>query len=304
MRFNPFRRRAGSHTTRHQEELLGSLFLMAWFVEARDPYTGGHLWRVSRYSQLLAEAAGLSSAAVARVGLGGFLHDLGKIGIPDSILGKPGALTDEEYTLIRTHTDIGLRMISAHPLAALVRDVIHLHHERVDGGGYPLGLSGTAIPLEARIVGLCDAFDAMTSARPYRQAMGMDDALHIIDRMRGRQFDADLAERFLSLGSDGMLDHIQGHSDEGIRLQDCPMCGPTLVMVRENRAGDHIYCRSCAGDFVLEQDDTGGLTAVPTGGVGSARDLEPEADEVLIRRAIHQSLSMMPVDELIQRSAR
>ena len=102
---------------RHQEDLLTSLLVMAWMVEARDPYTGGHLWRVSQFSQLLATRAGLPGADVARITVGAFLHDLGKISIPDHILGKKDRLTDEEYAVVRTHPDVGWRMLSSHPLA-------------------------------------------------------------------------------------------------------------------------------------------------------------------------------------------
>lgn len=124
------------------EKLLASLLVMAWVVEARDPYTGGHLWRVSRYAAMLGEAAGLSGAALARVEIGGFLHDLGKIGIPDAILRKPGRLTEEEYEIIRTHPEVGARLLAAHPLAALVRSAVLCHHETPDGGGLSAWTSG------------------------------------------------------------------------------------------------------------------------------------------------------------------
>lgn len=99
------------------DHLLASLLTMAWFVEARDPYTGGHLWRVSRYARLLAEAAGFNDADAARISLGGFLHDLGKVGVPDAILCKPDRLSDAEYVVIKTHPSVGLRLLSGHPLA-------------------------------------------------------------------------------------------------------------------------------------------------------------------------------------------
>jgi HD-GYP domain-containing protein (c-di-GMP phosphodiesterase class II) len=135
-------------TTRH---LLASLLTMAWFVEARDPYTGGQLWRMSRYARLLAEHARFSEAEAARVGLGGFLHDLGKIGIPDAILRKTDRLTDLEYEVIKTHPSMGTRMLAGHPLAVLVKDAIGLHHERPDSTGYPLRLSGESIPEIAKM---------------------------------------------------------------------------------------------------------------------------------------------------------
>lgn len=123
-------------------DLVASLLVMAWMVEARDPYTGGHLWRVSRYAELLAEALGWQPADIARVAIGGFLHDLGKIGIPDAILTKRERLTDDEYDVIRTHPDIGARLLAGHPLAALVNDAVLFHHERPDGNGYPRKRSG------------------------------------------------------------------------------------------------------------------------------------------------------------------
>lgn len=282
--------------------LLASLLTMAWFVEARDPYTGGHLWRVSRYARLLAERAGFGDADAARIGLGGFLHDLGKIGVPDAILRKPGPLTADEYAVIKTHPDIGLRMLSAHPLADLVSDAVLLHHERPDGRGYPRGLAGDAIPDMARIVGICDAFDAMTSQRPYRPGMPRDRALAIISDRRGAQFDARFADAFLALGEAGELDHVLGHSDEGIPLKSCPMCGPTLVLRRESQQGDHVYCRNCSGDFVLEPRD-GGLVASPTGGQGLAADLEPEADTALIARTVREAVASLPVADLVKASS-
>ena len=186
-------------------ELLASLLVMAWMVEARDPYTGGHLWRVSRYAELLAEKAGWSDADVARVTIGGFLHDLGKIGISDAILRKPGSLDSDELDIIRTHPDIGGRLLAAHPLAALVRPIVESHHERPDGSGYPHGLPREKIPLDARLVTICDAFDAMTSTRPYRVGMPIEAALDIIAGHLGTQFDGELGSHFIELAGSGIL---------------------------------------------------------------------------------------------------
>lgn len=286
----------------HSGHLLASLLTMAWFVEARDPYTGGHLWRVSRYARLLAESAGYGNADAARIGLGGFLHDLGKVGVPDAILRKPDRLTDDEYAVIKTHPDIGLRMLSGHPLAQLVSDAVLLHHERPDGQGYPRGLAGDAIPDMARIVGICDAFDAMTSHRPYRSGMRRDRAIAIIREFRGTQFDTHFADVFIALGMAGGLDHVIGHSDEGIPLQSCPMCGPTLVVQREHKQGDHIYCRNCSGEFTLEEKDNY-LVATPTGKQGSAIDLEPETDTALIARTVRATVQALPIADLLRASA-
>lgn len=282
--------------------LVSSLLLMAWFVEARDPYTGGHLWRVSRYSRLLAEATGLAPADVARVSLGGFLHDLGKIGISDAVLHKTSALNEQEYALIRTHPEMGARMLAGHPLAGLVLEAVYSHHERPDGKGYPRGLSGAAVHLDARIVGLCDAFDAMTSSRPYRVGMSRGQALAIIQSQSGSQFDAILCDHLLALGRQGVLDHVIAHSDDGIPLQQCPMCGPTLVIRREQHASEHIFCRNCGGDFILEQG-TSGLVAQPTGKMGRPQDLQPEADHGLIRRVLAEAVASMPLQQMLNPGA-
>lgn len=285
-------------TTRN---LLASLLTMAWFVEARDPYTGGHLWRVSRYARLLAEQAKFNEAEAARVGLGGFLHDLGKIGIPDAILRKTDRLTDLEYEVIKTHPNMGTRMLAGHPLAVLVKDAIGLHHERPDGKGYPLRLSGESIPEVAKIVGVCDAFDAMTSHRPYRQGMPRDKALGILSSEKGTQFDARFADIFITMGQAGQLDHVLGHSDDGIPLQSCPMCGPTLVLRKSSKEGEKIYCRNCTGEFEIKEGDQC-LVATPTGHQGRPDDLEPDLDDELIQRTVIASVDAMPAMALLASS--
>lgn len=284
----------------YPQKLMESLLAMAWFVEARDPYTGGHLWRVSRYAWLLAQAVELSEVDVARISLGGFLHDLGKIGVPDAILRKPERLTEEEYAVIKTHPDIGLRMLAGHPLASLVAEAVSKHHERPDGAGYPYGLSGEQIPLDARIVGVCDAFDAMTSHRPYRAGMPEQRALSILKAEAGHQFDTVLVEAFAKLGHHGKLSPIMGHSDDGIPLRACPMCGPTLAIRREQKAGEHVYCRNCSGEFELILNDGNPLQAKPTGRTGNARDLEPEVDTALIARTVHEIVKNLPLSELLK----
>lgn len=278
----------------YKEDLLRSLLVMAWMVEARDPYTGGHLWRVSRFSHLLASASGLPAADVARVTLGGFLHDLGKIGVPDHILNKTGKLTDEEYAVIKTHPEVGWRTLAGHPLAWLAEAAIRSHHEMPNGKGYPKGLSGDEIPLDARIVGICDAFDAMTSTRPYRREMPIKKALSIIEENLGGQFDRDFGERFLALGVAGELDHIVGHSDAGIPLHECLMCGPTLVLRKDQVTGDHVYCRNCTGEYLVENKE-GVLATTATQRMASAKDLEPEVDTDLIARIVRESASALLV---------
>ncbi|MDQ6991899.1 MAG: HD-GYP domain-containing protein [Mariprofundus sp.] len=282
---------------KHIEDLLQSLFVMASMVEARDPYTGGHLWRVSQFSMLLADKGGLPKSEVARISVGGFLHDLGKISVPDAILGKEGPLTDDEYGVIKTHPEVGSRLLAGHPLAALVRGAVLSHHEVPTGRGYPHGLVGDDIPVEAKIVGICDAFDAMTSTRPYRQGMEIGKALNIIEENLGSQFDATFAQLFLQLGRSGQLNGIVGHSEAGIPMQHCPMCGPTIVVTRKHQVGDHLYCRHCGGEAELQK--RGGEYHVnSTGQMGGPSDLEPEVDIDLI-----QELVLLVADHLHKEAA-
>lgn len=248
----------------YRHALLVSLMTNAAMVEARDPYTGGHLWRVARFSMTLAEHAGLDALESTRIGIAGFLHDLGKIAIPDAILRKPGKLTDDEFAVIKTHPEVGASMLAGHPLAALVEPAILWHHEMPNGRGYPQQLQGEAIPLDARIVGICDAFDAMTSTRPYRAGMPIDKALDIIEQQLGQQFDANLGALFVRLGRQGQWQHIVGHTDEGIPLGVCPACGPTLVRTATTHAGEDVSCPACFAQLQWQRDDTS-WTAVPTG---------------------------------------
>jgi hypothetical protein len=233
--------------------LLRSLLALAWVVEARDPYTGGHSWRVSQFAMLLAEKAGMARREIARIGIGGFLHDLGKIGVPDAILNKPDKLTDEEYAVIKTHPSIGAGLLAVHPLGPLAHAAAFLHHETPDGNGYPNGYPLERIPVEARIIGLVDAFDAMTSTRPYRKGMPLGKVLSIVEGNLGTQFDRDFGNRLLETGRAGGLDHIIGHTEPGIPLQPCVECGPTITITRRHKDGDTVYCRACTGGYTLRR---------------------------------------------------
>lgn len=274
------------------EHLLNSLFIMASMVEARDPYTGGHLWRVSQFCRILAEHGGLPPNQVARISLGGFLHDLGKIAVPDAILNKPDRLTDGEYEIIKTHPDVGRRLLIDHPLAALAESAVFVHHERPDGTGYPQQLPLERISVDARIVSICDAFDAMTSTRPYRKGMPIARALGIIRDYLGTQFDTEWGELFLELGEEGKLDHIVGHSESGIPLHDCPVCGASVVIRRHQHEGDHAYCRACGAETSIHS--VNGKTAIEaTGQRGTPAQLEPEVDTDLVRELVKESAFLL-----------
>ena len=237
--------------------LLKSLLIFGTVIEARDAYTGGHTWRVAQFSKILAEKAGLSESEVFVTSLGGFVHDIGKVGIPDHILNKPGALTDQEFSIIKTHTMTGYNIISEHPLAALVLDAVSHHHERVDGKGYPEGIQAENLTIHSKIISIADAFDAMTSTRPYRTGLTKEKAVSILTSERGAQFDSTLIDVFIGLAISDELDEIIGHSDEATPLLNCPVCGPIIAVPRNKRNGDTIYCNSCKGKFELHiKEDT------------------------------------------------
>lgn len=277
-----------------RRDTLISLLALAWVVEARDPYTGGHLWRVSRYANLVAKCAGLAEHRIAQITLGGFLHDLGKVGIPDAILLKTDKLSDNEYATIKTHPEVGKNLLCRHPLADLVMDAVYSHHERPDGKGYPRGLKSRQIPEMAAIVGICDAFDAMTSVRPYRQPLPAERALGIIEQNLGTQFDRRYGQIFLDLGRTTEVQHVIGHSDDGIPLRHCVSCGPTIVVKKNAMAGSKVYCPTCSSGYVLQGAE---LLHVPTGEYGTAKDLEPTPDQDLIERVANtQSVLLDAVD--------
>ncbi|MCQ4269995.1 response regulator [Pseudomonas kuykendallii] len=168
-------------------------------AEYKDNETGLHVIRMSHYSQVLARAAGYSAAQAEELLHAAPMHDVGKIGIPDAILRKRGALDEDEWRVMRSHVTIGARIIGEHP-SGLLRTAQRIalgHHEKWDGSGYPLGLAGEAIPLEARIVAIADVFDALTSVRPYKAAWTVEDALDLLRRESGRHFDPRLVELFM-----------------------------------------------------------------------------------------------------------
>jgi len=161
-------------------------------IEAKDKYTLGHSERVSEYAADLAKKAGLSDEKVEEIRIAGMLHDVGKIGVADDILHKPSRLTKQEYEEIKKHPAIGSWILNTLELSDTTMDAINYHHERYDGKGYPLGLSGDELSLEAQIIALSDAYDAMTSDRPYRKAMTHAEAIMEIKKCSDTQFNPEL----------------------------------------------------------------------------------------------------------------
>ena len=234
--------------------LLKSMLSLATIIEAKDPYTGGHTWRVSRYARLLAEGIGLSEDEVFVVHFGSLMHDIGKVSVPDPILNKEGRLTSVEYEIVKKHPETGRTLVRDHPLGVLALDIVASHHERYDGLGYPRGLAGNQISLFARIVAIADAFDAMTSARPYRLGMSAETAYSLMTQESGKQFDPILLAAFLDLGQHGELDHILGHSSEERLLHSCAVCGPIIVVPANWRSGEQVICPKCLGNYDVHPD--------------------------------------------------
>lgn len=179
--------------------MMGLLHSLVAAVDAKDAYTSGHSQRVAQYSRQLAHAIGLSDAECDRVYISGLLHDVGKIGVPEEILRKPGKLSDAEFEAMKRHPEIGARILSdVRQVQDILPGVLH-HHERYDGKGYPGGLAGRDIPLLGRIICLADSFDAMTSDRTYRPGMPVERALAELARCAGAQFDPELTATFVKL---------------------------------------------------------------------------------------------------------
>lgn len=182
-----------------KEQSLQTIRALVAAIDARDPYTRGHSEQVMRYSVALAEALGLSPQQVERIKYGALLHDIGKIGIRDDVLLKPGRLNDEEFDLMRRHPQIGAEILRYIKSLSDVIPMIRDHHERLDGGGYPGAKRGDDIPEVARIVAIADAFDAMTSDRAYRRAMAPEEALEVLENGGGTHWDTGLVKRFAEL---------------------------------------------------------------------------------------------------------
>lgn len=187
--------RLEEHYTETIEALVSAL-------EARDPYTEAHAGRIRDTAVALSVAMKIPIEQRRAIRLGSILHDVGKIGISDSILLKPGALTDEEWAIMKTHPEIGERMLLSIDFLEPALPIVRHHHERWDGTGYPDRLAGVDIPIGARIVAVCDSFDAMTSDRPYRPAMSIEDACEELRRGTGTQFDPECVDLLIQMVAD------------------------------------------------------------------------------------------------------
>ena len=175
-----------------------SFLSLAETIEFKDPFTGGHCERVAHYALMIAEELGLPEDTMQSLKFGAWLHDCGKIGIPEKILNKKTPLTDVEFDIIKKHPKWGADIALQANLAQIIINIIHYHHERYDGTGYPAGIQGNAIPVESQIVSVADVYDALTSDRSYRDKYSMEKAIKIMLAMSGNVFDPEILEVFLT----------------------------------------------------------------------------------------------------------
>jgi HD-GYP domain-containing protein (c-di-GMP phosphodiesterase class II) len=189
----------------NRELFLGSIRMLAAAIDEKDPYTRGHSDRVAKYSVMIGQQLGLSPEELDRLRISALLHDVGKIGVDDRVLKKPGALTAEEFQIMKQHPSKGANIMR--PVAQLKEMLpgIELHHEHIDGKGYPYGLKGEEIPLMARIISVSDVLDAMTTNRPYQSAKEIDDALQVIRKLAGSKFDPNVVGALETVVQSGKL---------------------------------------------------------------------------------------------------
>jgi len=225
---------AGAVLQRSYDETLVALTSA---LDARDRETEGHSRRVVEYTRLVAIRLGVGGHELAMISQGALLHDIGKIGVPDAVLHKPGPLTDEEWEIMRRHPQIGLHMVAGIEHLSEARTIILHHHERFDGRGYPLGLRGNAITHGARIFAVADTLDAITQDRPYRAARSFDEAREEILRVRGSQFDPEVVDAFLALEL-AELEEIASHRAGAGRdlLEVVGPASPRILAPAERRA--------------------------------------------------------------------
>jgi len=194
-------RKVQERTRELEETRMEVIVRLGRAAEYRDNETGMHVIRMSHYSEALGRMAGMDNRACSLLRAASPMHDLGKIGIPDSILLKPGKLDAEEWKIMKMHPTIGASVLagSEHEVMLMAETIAFTHHEKWDGSGYPRGLKGNDIPLTGQIVAVCDVFDALTTKRPYKEAWTVDDAINLIKEQSGRHFNPFLVEKFLQI---------------------------------------------------------------------------------------------------------
>jgi HD-GYP domain-containing protein (c-di-GMP phosphodiesterase class II) len=207
------------------EANFAALSMLGGAIAMRDSDTDAHNFRVSLYALRLGEAVGLPPEQMQVLLKGAFLHDVGKIGIRDDVLLKPGPLSEQEFAAMRRHVDYGTNLVQRSAWLADAAAVVGSHHEKVDGSGYPKGLHGSDIPVTARIFAIVDVFDALTSRRPYKGPLTFEESVSILEKGRDRHFDAKLLDAFLAIAR-GLYQGYAGREDEGIKRELEAMARP------------------------------------------------------------------------------
>ncbi len=229
-----------------EQSYQDTLIVLANAIELRDHYTVGHTWRVTNFAMEIARELGWDEAKINEVQMGGVLHDVGKIAVDNSILGKVGKLTEEEFAQMKVHPERG---------ADLLRDVKFLqplipyclyHHERWDGTGYPFGLQGERIPIEGRLISVADAFDAMTSNRPYRKGLPIEVAVDSLQKGKATQFDATIVDALITALNKGRIAQVlQDYYKNEAHSIACPFCSTFVRLGEEVGAGGEVGCSVC-----------------------------------------------------------
>lgn len=244
---NEYIRQLDDNHRQLQHVTLQTITTIANIIDAKDEYTKGHSYRVAEYSSALAREIGYDEERVQDIKYIGLLHDIGKIGVPDSILNKPGRLNDAEFGIMRSHSEIGSKILSGNRMIDGVDEGAAYHHERWDGKGYPKGLKGEEIPKIARIIGIADAYDAMTSNRVYRKRLSDEDVIAELKRCTGSQFDPEICPVFIKLLEEGKLKQLspdqmrrRNEHDESLFEQSTALL-KSVLEYRNTDDGSHDY---------------------------------------------------------------
>jgi len=238
--------RNAEYLRQREQAYRDTLIVLSNAIEMRDHYTVGHTWRVTQFAMEIGRKLGWDDAKIEECQMGGILHDVGKIAVDDAILGKAGALTDEEFAKMKVHPERGARLMQdVEFLIPLIPYALY-HHERWDGKGYPFGLKGEEIPLEGRVVAVADTYDAMTSNRPYRKGLDPDVALEEICKKSGTQFDPQCVEALAACHQDGSIKRVlQNYYEADGRSFACPFCSTYIRIPDEVRPDTELVCNVC-----------------------------------------------------------
>ncbi len=234
------------YVARVERAYQDTLVVLANAIELRDHYTVGHTWRVTNFAAEMARTLGWDEERLRVCQMGGVLHDIGKIAVPDAVLRKPGGLAEDEFAQMKVHPERGARLMQdVESLAPLIPYALY-HHERYDGNGYPFGLAGENIPLEGRLLAVADTFDAMTSNRPYRKGLDPEIALAELERGKNTQFDPACVDALLTAYREGRIDRIlQEYFKKEEKSIACPFCSTYLPTPSGAKVGDAFSCSVC-----------------------------------------------------------